>query len=440
MVGLASVLLRLFFILDWGHGPARVLLLVGLALLAWKATKLPPREIGGGRPCRVGVLLLVLALAGMLIHLTIAGRSIHRSVTTQSIEQDQGQISYRASRYLVEQGVNPYGREIPLDTTELRIGLRDLVEPDIASRAVGDIEASLESGTAPSEVWKILPQTYQDPVRAEAWKSLSSRLGYKYGPLQLVLYTPAVALCGHAGIYAVHLLLYLGVVGTMLAILRRWWPKPGAPSAVALILIHFPPHIAHNTLDLSATDLLPVLCGLLALLCFLDRRERLTALFIGASIAAKLFPGALYLPLLLALRPRHWWPLFAILAVSYGPFFAWDPQGVVANLITFNFVRITDSTALVHFLSPPLALAVKGLAVALIGYGLWRAVREDWTSRATLTYLLVAHAAAFAAAGTFHNNYLIWATPLLGLFFATALFRPSVPTGFHREQPDGAAG
>lgn len=51
-------------------------------------------------------------------------------------------------------------------------------------------------------------------------------------------------------------------------------------------------------------------------------------------------------------------------------------------------------------------------------------MRAAWTPRATLTYPLVAHAAAFLAAGTFHNNYLIRAPPLLGLYLAVTLYRP----------------
>lgn len=426
MVTGSVVLLRLYFALDWGHGPARAALLVGLALLAWRATRLPLRQVAEGRPRRPGIILLLIALGGMAFHLDTAARSIHRSATTRSVELDQGQISYRAARYLVDRGVNPYGLEIPLDTTELRIGLGEIFDPGVANRSAEEIDAALESNAEPSAAWEMIPRPADDPEKEDAWQSLSTRLGYKYGPLQLLLYTPAVALCGHAGIYVVHLLLYLGIVVTVIAILRRWWPDPSVPWAVALILVHFPPHLAHNTLDLSATDLLPVLCGLLAVFCFLGRRERLAALFIGASIAAKLFPGALYLPLLLAMRPRHWWPLFGVLTVSYGPLLAWDAPGLIANLVTFNFIRSTDSTALVHFLSPWLATMVKGLAVALIGFTLWRTVRASWTPRATLAYLLVAHAAAFAAAGTFHNNYLIWATPLLGLFLAMSLFRPVV--------------
>ncbi len=420
----ACVLLGLFFVLDWGRGPARALLLVLLAALAWRAACREPRPLPTGRTSLRQVLLFVVALGGIAFHLDTGVRSIHRATSTRSIELDQGQISYRASRYLIERGVNPYGREIPLDTTELRIGLDELIEPEDANLAVGEIDAALESGTDPSAVWELVPRPGDDPGKQEAWQGLSSRLGYKYGPLQLALYTPAVALCGHAGIYVVHQLLYLGIVAAVIAILRRWWPDPGVPWAVALIIIHIPPHIAHNTLDLSATDLLPLLCGLLAVLCFLGGRGRLTALFVGASIASKLFPGALYVPLLLAVRPRDWWPLPVVLAASYGPFLAWDAPGLVANLVSFNFVRSTDSTALVHFLRPGTAWLVKGLGIALIGYGLWRAMRAGWTPRATLAYLLVAHGAAFLAAGTFHNNYLIWVTPLLGLFLAVALFQP----------------
>lgn len=48
---------------------------------------------------------------------------------------------------------------------------------------------------------------------------------------------------------------------------------------------------------------------------------------------------------------------------------------------------------------------------------LHRAHKQQWSAPSLLTYLWVAHAGALLGGAIFHNNYLIWLLPLLGLTF-----------------------
>jgi hypothetical protein len=88
----------------------------------------------------------------------------------------------------------------------------------------------------------------------------------------------------------------------------------------------------------------------------------------------------------------------------------------VANVFVYNLVRDTDRSALAYHLGAYDRNVLLAAAVATVLWLFWRTHRAGWPLSAHLRTLLLAHVGVVGTAKIFHNNYLIWFLPLVGLY------------------------
>jgi hypothetical protein len=421
LLGLSLALadLELFRVLDWGHGIWRAALLLALAA---GAIALLVRARTGARP-QATPLLLPVAAAALAVNLYAGAQAVAHTVATHQIKLDQGQNTFRAVEYL-RRIANPYAQTAMLDPysyVDLRLRLRQ--EPRCLARPMApDAEAAVARYWAdvdPRATPDLLPSVADTPA-CHALRLQRASLGYKYGPALLAAYYPFVLAFGKPGIFVAHIAFLLLATG-LFVWFGRARDESWGPTAGALVLLLAPSHLRHNVLEASASDFGPTLAGVAGIMLLARGRERWAAILIGLSVASKLLPGLLYAPLLLACRRRNWaWFLSAII-VTFVPFLIWDAGGFVNDILLFNLGRPTDSTALAHFLSRPWTVGVQVAGLAAMIVALHWARKQRWSMPSILAYLWVAHAAVLLGGAIFHNNYLIWLLPLLGLSFLSVV-------------------
>ena len=364
----------------------------------------------------VGIAVAVV-LAAIAAHGLAAVQSIFETQRTGRISLDQGENIYHGLEMLFA-GEDPYGKAALLDPIEYVhqvmmhrnsscLGFRD--PPD---------QAHLDA------LWR--GEIYLDPIRDKAFVLPEPRcdearralqtLGIKYGPTTLASYAPAVWLFGKPGVFVTQLALFLGVCAVLAV-----WSRELARGDLLLASLAFWPlvgsvHVYVMAMEQSASDLVGVLYALLGLFFFQRGRHGWAAAMIGLSVSAKLMPGLIYTPMLLAMsaRPRL---LFAATALlPFAPFAVWEPSGLVANVFVYNLVRDTDRSALAYHLGAYDRNVLLAAAVATALWLFWRTHRAGWPLSAHLRTLLLAHVGVVGTAKIFHNNYLIWFLPLVGLY------------------------
>jgi hypothetical protein len=426
-VGLSVVVayLELFRVFDWGHGILRANLLVGLGAVALVVLVRPRRQ--GARRGPGPFLLVPAAAVAFAVNLVAGVQAVAHTAAAHEIEMDQGQDTFRAIQYL-RLGANPYAQTAMLDPVSyVELASRLQRQPQCLVRPMPpDVMAAASrywSSVNPAATSGILPVIDNTPA-CQSLSVAAASLGYKYGPALLATYTPFVVGFDKPGIFVANIVLLL-LSTALLAWLGRSGGKSWAVVAGGLLLFLAPSHLRHNVLTLSASDLGPTLAAVAAVAFLVRGRDGWAAFLIGLSLACKILPGLLYLPLLLACRRRTWALFLAPIVATFTPFFVWDRQGLVNNILLFNLNRPTDSTALAHFLSRPWLVAVQVLGLSAAAFALHRARKQAWTPPAVLAYLWVAHVAVLVGGTIFHNNYLIWLLPLLSLTlmlaFGTAL-------------------
>jgi hypothetical protein len=418
------VLMLMFRIWDWGMGVPRAGLVVAVG--TWCALFVlwcRRRKTVRGGPRLVCLGMLCLGILGVARDLGVGVFSVLRTVETQEILLDQGQVAHDAVQYTRRYGLNPYSADllVELDTAGavVRRGqATGCMEGDgFDSRAIAE---ALRQQRPVEDVRDMLPPLRQDERCTDALGPHLERLAYKKGPLQFVCYFVFVSAFGRAGIYVSHILAFVGLLVVLVTMVRRLgggWLLLGPVLVVTLR----PDHIGHNTLHLSASDIFPVGLSMLALHLLLSGRPRGFGVVLALAMSSKLLPGLLYLPLLSGVRRRHWWTFLVPLIVFHAPFAAWDWDGFLKNAVFHSLVRRTDSTALVHYLSSEWRALSLLAVLAGVAFFYLRAWRARWSTGRVLAYLTAAHLGVYLTGSFFHNNYLVWITPLLGFGTAWAL-------------------
>lgn len=423
----AGGVLQLFKTYDWNRGVARALLLVVLGAIVLALRRVGPLSFT--RPEPWGRAFAAAALAALLGNLYQGARTIQHSAATGEIELDQGQNSFRAVRFLLA-GINPYGRRTMLDPSEYFVQTgRWAARVDCVrySRpAMLQAQRSFWDTGAPEGMEGLYPAIAPGAACAPVRQGFDT-LGFKYGPVTVLGYLPFVGLFGEAGIYVDHLLAFLALLGVLGFLAWRTGGGNLFLAALPALLVLVPSHYRHNVLVLSASDLTPVLLGLTFLALARAGRPHAAAVALALSIGAKILPGLLFAPLLLK-APRSSWATFAaaLLAV-FVPFAAWDAQGLWNNIFLYNLGRSTDSTALAHFLPSGVALLMTLAVVALLAVLVVRVHRAGWPELGTLRYLAWAHIGVLVTGKIFHNNYLLWLIPILGLAMLAELRARAAP-------------
>ena len=423
-------LLELFRFADWGHGVLRSFMIVLLGLLIYclcRASRIFALSDDTAKKIRI-VLTMVASLSACFCLLTVAD-SIRRTAAGGEILLDSGQCSYRAL-LLMEQGINPYGRQTMLDPVEyMTVRNRIKKSSSCLVSPAGNNHAEL------SHYWQTLDvkraretlviSIKNDPV-CKRWLIPAESLGYKYGPVLLASYWPFVKIWDKAGIYVNHLIVLMLFVLFLLIFSYRRYNRKAGIFLLPVIILLVPSPVRQNVLHLSASDLLPTAGAILAALFFLEKRFTMGVIFLALSIGAKPLPGILYLPLMSRARLRDWALLTGLGLAFYAPFFIWDFQGAINNLVLFNILRGTDSTALLHYLPSTLQTVWPLTALGGIITLAVRGHNRKWMPGTVFEYLIGAHLLLFASGKIFHNNYLVWIVPLVGLTLAEAYSRMTV--------------
>ena len=422
-------LLDLFVAYGWNQGLVRGTLLIAVAALGGipaLAVALAPRQPWPAyAPLRgLGILAAICVALGFGYHLREGARTLKMSFEQQQVWLDQGENTIRAIRLLLH-GVNPYGERTMLDPAYYRIALDELsakpscaaaptstaVLQELSSRYWQDPVAHL------AEMNQLFPPVNDRPECQRIRRDFDS-MGYKYGPLLLAVYFPFVVTLGEAGIYAAHLVLFVALSVLVGFIALRMARGDLFLASLPFIVLYGSGHIRWNTLYLSAVDLAPTFLALLAWWS-ISRSPRTGwagAAILGLSIGAKVAPGILFLPLLSRLRPRDWTWLVIVLLILTAPFLVWDATSYLNNCVAFIFARAPDTTTPLYFLGPTGAFLAK--AVVLIGLAalaLYGHVRR-WPAGLALAFVTLAHLGAMGLSAAFHNNYLVWVVPLVGLW------------------------
>jgi hypothetical protein len=418
--------LESFTAVDWGQGLARTVFLAWLIVAAVALIHTAPGRTWKWTPQPRWIAAL-LALGVACLCMSTVWQSITKFQEARhgrQIDFDQGKFSYRAARMLAK-GMNPYARDVVLDTTEYPMAMRDLQR-----------DSCYESGP-PVDQANSIAEGFGRDFNPHRWNGLipkianrsgctmarfrSESFGLKYGPPLVAIYLPFVLLWDQAGIFATHLF-FMGLA--CFFIWRLGW-RVGHHSMlfslIPLIAFLLPSHLRHNTLSNPATDLIPMTLVIAAWTLIEEEREVSGAMLLALAFTAKLAPGLFYLPLLLRCRRRSRIAFTATLALVLGPFLIWDGRGLLINLFLFNFLRNTDSTALIHGMSPFTTKAVQCICMLTALVALIYAHRRRYDFAGFLTFLLVVHGTALASGKIFHNNYLLWILYLLGLAILVGL-------------------
>jgi hypothetical protein len=422
-------LLDRFVAYDEGHGGARFIALVALAASAlvvprllrsrWRVRSLPS---GIGWACA----MLFVGFFALSVGTTANSISVDR-------QAEMGQINYRAVK-LLEQGVNPYGADTYLDFYRYGDVLRRDATPRCISQAPQEAQSNFDRfwRTIDADDMRNLPIIAQSAECAGTRKQFQM-MGLKYGPALIASYVPFVTAFGQRGIYVSHLAILTALLVAMWLWTRRCLNLSALYATVPLLLVVVPTVLRYDVLHDSDCDLAPTALAVGAWMLLDGKRERAGGIVVALSIAAKTFPGLFVAPLLLGLSRRAWRYSAATLIVVLGPFAIWDAQGLARNLVLFNLVRETDTTALANLLPRwATSLLFPLFAITWAGLIVW-ARRRRWTRPASLVCVIGGHLTLFATAKVFHNNYLVWLLPFLGLWVALQLrqvsIRPRSATG-----------
>jgi hypothetical protein len=392
-------------VLNWHYGIARGVLLGGI-IAGLIGLRCVPHRVAESKPPPSAMLwirrLLVLAVAlnaGIAISTVIHTAWFHR------IPLDEGQTSWRAARLLVR-GENPYGVGAIVDyatfaersAQRAAEGLQPSVPPADIDNALREYDKALD----PALRARLLPATPASEHSVEA-----GLLGYKYGPLIMLLTVPGVLLWNQAWVMLLNACAYFGLFGVMYRLLGN--TRGELVAGLGLIALLLDRNMSLNYLNKSATDIWPLFFEAVGVLAVTGRRPILAGIAMALACGSKVFPSVLLVPLILDLRSgRAVVSFLAALLALYLPWIAWDWRGMVDNIVLWPTLMRPDTTSWMLYVPPYLVVPIRTIVIMLIGM-VWlrylsrRETRLFWT-------LAMVNALILAAGGVLHNNYLTWAS------------------------------
>ncbi len=409
----ATAVFEAFFWFDWDEGVARGGFVVVLLGLLWLARALGARLTPTAWPRGL------VAVSGLGAAVLLQWHFKEGLLSAQHARHSEmGDIHARAVPLLLA-GHTPWHLGTVLDSGSFKglVGSPEVTACRTSSRPPTEAEID-ELWASPRPGLELFPERLEASDCAEA-RRLLALSGYKYGPVMLAAYLPLVAPFGRAGVYVTHLVFLLAIIGAMAVLLRGRGPE--ALIAACFVLLG-QSVLRRDTLLDSDCDLIPTALMLWALVAFVRGRPITAGALTGLTLAAKVFPAAFLLPLLIVQRER-WRALASFVvasALTWGPAVAVDGVGVWDNVFGFNLGRPADSTALAFFL-PPWALVL--LRVTVLAVAAWAFVRLVRRNE-PVPFVAFVMGLFFLSTKVFHNNYLVWWLPVVGVSLASALTKP----------------
>jgi hypothetical protein len=280
--------------------------------------------------------------------------------------------------------------------------------------------------------------------------------GYKYGPISAFAYFPLTHFYRERGVFSVNFAFWLLHGLLMWGLARAAFPSQRAAPWRAIIgwlaplivplwatlptlnieaLGHTyeltPPERGTFILEIThrcANDIIPVTLGLAALLMAARKFPLIGGVFLGLSLAAKPLPALLWCALLPGLAGNKARPLIvsAVLttAFCYLPFFAWAPREMIANLISFSWLRPTNASSIRAYIPESLGGLIGALQLiscVVLTIAFYRSGPRDLGRLLRTSALSTIAFVAFNK--VVHGNYLLWIQPLAALTLAGLPFR-----------------
>ena len=377
-----SLYCDLLALADWGQGIERFTAIVFGAAVAFLLPALPTVQVRA-----VLVTLAILAVAFFGFRTYEAGRRI---AAGDGPAVDVGTTTIAATE-LVRQGEDPYST---------------FIDPNGA-------------GTNPEG------------------RSFEYAAGFKYGPVMIWTYMPAVAFFGPDGYFVVN---WLALMATALAAGLLLSGHLGSRAGIGAFLLTLVPGILGRELfEAGFNDIVPVAFALLALVL----RERDlpvgAGIALGLSIATKFIPGAIIaLPMVMMFdkdRRRFGAAVVFTAIAGHLPWLVTSTPELIAGLVTFNLTRTVDDTSILHWVPEVLRLP---FTVVVFGSALVLSTKHALAARrrgmgAFICLIAATLAVSFAASPAVHGNYLLWYFPFIGLAVAAKLWR--TPEGANNSSP-----
>lgn len=273
--------------------------------------------------------------------------------------------------------------------------------------------------------------------------------GFKYGPLMLAAYLPAVAWpepLDQSVLLLINFVMDLLVIGLVYHLARQIAGElAGKVAAVFFISL---PIVPSELFGPGVTDFAAILPLLFAFM--LPTRAFGRGLLMGASASVKILPALLLLPIFApqllnrfsrvqASGRRRAWPFFAGLTLGLLPmlgFYLWAPSALIDNVFLFNLQRGVDGSSWSYGASADVRLWAKltfVLCFSSAGFYLlcWRQLTaSQWQILVALTTIIL-----FEISGPInHRNYQLWWLPLLSILvgviatrLSTSLVSESMP-------------
>lgn len=282
---------------------------------------------------------------------------------------------------------------------------------DIPGRALQAI-AVLQEGRNPYSV-SLDPK----PELADKWLNYQ---GLVYMPMTMLSYYPLGSMWQARGVLATNLILDLVLVVLIYFTGKRLAVPAAGLMALFLYLVVI--NVPYELFRTGATDIAAVGPLLGALLLF-NRKPGWSGFLIGLSVAAKLFPGLLFLVILF---PRLAWRKYMLgILLGMVPFFiflAMAPRAVLGSAVMFSFMRSVDPTSWLYGFSPAVGLMVRfaflWILVNVAIYIWWR--QPDLIIRLGFAVVLIIGSLLSGPAN--HGNYQLWWIPFYVLLLAVAVF------------------
>jgi hypothetical protein len=431
--------LTLFDRFYWGFGLTRLgllgLMLLFLAVL-WRAAPAERTSLPGG-------ILLRLALAVAVLATTLlAGRTIEQAAfsanRTNRIRLDEGRTTWIAAR-LLWQGDNPYAGGALVDDTSYLKRLPQRIAagigPDLPATAVEPtLEQYLAALDGPTRK-KLLPAPAADAPAAARREVFV--LGYKYGPVPLLVTAAFGRMLGPAVVPLSTGLCCLGLYA-VLALILYTAGAGVAGAGLGLLALMLDPLIGFYFMFWTATDVWPLVFGFFAVLLAMRRHDAAAGMALALAVASKIMPGALFLLLLPMLR--SWRALAAFLAGYAALALPWlwlDARGFVTNVLLWGAMMAPDTDSWVFGAPPGLVLAARAVLLVPLGLLAWRLI---WRKQMRVGSAFAAiNIFVLAGGNAFHNNYVPWFATWTVLALAETFCLPK-PLGRCFFRPRGVPG
>jgi hypothetical protein len=450
VAGPCALILARYF--SWGAGPYRLLSLLLLFVFVLLATLRRGYLVSVWDRGRLRWVLAALCALLVGLHVQYFISDIRRGGECWT---DMGRPSICAGEWL-RRGLNPWAECAPqLKAAEKRAppeGEATYVECVKFDRCID----------------------YKGGPRYKNWKHHGPGFdfmdGYKYGPISALVYFPLTHTLRERGVFTVnfafwwlHAFMIWGLAHTAFPSQRAapWraligWLSPLILPLFALLpTLHFtalgksyeltPPEHSTFILELTrrcANDIIPVSLGLAALLAAARRFWVLAGVLLGLSLAAKPLPALLWCVLLPGFAGVHARRLIVSAVVTttlcYLPFFLWAPREMIANLISFSWLRPTNASSIRAYIPESMGAwigVLQLLCSVALTVAFYRSGPRD-LGRVLRTSAL--STIAFVAFNkVVHGNYLLWIQPLAALALAGLPFRaPARAAARARPSPD----